>query len=528
MLARYKTTRQTTLVEARCSTTKYFFCRHNAPVVALAALTVALHVATNAFSPYGVHRDEFLYLAMGRHLDLFRMDFPPAIAILARISMAFGDSLVALRIVPALIAGLLVILAASIARELGGGRYAHILAALCVVASPLFLRAGNLFQPVVVDQLAWTVGLFALVKLGRTNDEKWWVWYGVAIGFGLLTKFSAIFFGGATLLALLVSPQRRWILTPWPWIAFVLVIAIGSPSWIGQIRLGFPVLQQMGDLRAVQLERVTPLEFILGQVQLGPAFFIALTGLLWLFLGPAAKQYRMTGWTCLFAFLILLGLKGKAYYLGPVYPALFAAGGVAIESIRASRARTLVMWTAATLTLAYGALLLPIGIPILAPAQMTAYTDAIGASEANRTNRGEMDKLPQDYADMLGWPEQVAAVASVYGSLSPTDREKAIIIAGNYGEAGAVDFYGPSYGLPNAISEVGTYWFFGPGKKPGEIALTVGIEPEDLKDFFAEVTPVRRLKSPWSVSEERDVPINIARKPFRTVQEVWPALAGRN
>lgn len=158
----------------------------------------------------------------------------------------------------------------------------------------------------------------------------------------------------------------------------------------------------------------------------------------------------------------------------------------------------------------------------------TAYTDAIGASEANRTNRGEMDRLPQDYADMLGWPEQVAAVAGVYGSLSPTDREKAIIIAGNYGEAGAVDFYGPPYGLPNAISDVGTYWFFGPGQKPGEIALTVGIEPEDLKDFFAEVTLVRRLKSPWSVSEERDVPINIARKPFHTVQEVWPALAGRN
>ena len=208
---------------------------HSAPVVALAALTVALHVATNAFSPYGVHRDEFLYLAMGRHLDLFRMDFPPAIAILAKISMALGDSLVALRIFPALIVGLLVILAASIARELGGGRYAQILGALCVIASPLFLRAGNLLQPVVVDQLAWTVGLFALVKLGRTNDEKWWVWYGVATGFGLLTKFSAIFFGGATLLALLASPQRRWILTPWPWIAFVLVIAIGSPSWIGQI-----------------------------------------------------------------------------------------------------------------------------------------------------------------------------------------------------------------------------------------------------------------------------------------------------
>ena len=250
----------------------------------LALLTFALHVATNLFSPYGVHRDEFLYLAMGRHLQLFKMEFPPAIAILAKISMLFGDSLVAIRIFPAIAAALLVYLAALIARELGGNRMSQLLAAIAVMASPLFLRAGNLFQPVVFDQLAWTLGLFALIKLGRTNDRKWWIWYGVAIGFGLLTKFSAIFFGAATFLALVVSPQRRWLKTPWPWIAMVLVFVIGSPSWIGQIRLDFPVVQQMNDLRADQLERVTPLEFIVGQVQLGPAFVLALAGLLWLLL----------------------------------------------------------------------------------------------------------------------------------------------------------------------------------------------------------------------------------------------------
>ncbi len=159
---------------------------------------------------------------------------------------------------------------------------------------------------------------------------------------------------------------------------------------------------------------------------------------------------------------------------------------------------------------------------------MTAYTRAIGASEANRTNRGELEELPQDYADMLGWPEMVAAVAQVYGALPPEDRARAVIIAANYGEAGAVDFYGPKLGLPNAISAAGTYWFFGPGNKPGEVAVTLGIEAEDLKPYFAEVMTVRRFTHHGSVSEERDIPVNVARHPYRTLQQIWPSLAGRN
>jgi hypothetical protein len=495
-------------------------------ILALAALVVAIHIATNVFSPYGIHRDEFLYLAMGRHLHLFRMEFPPAIAILAKISMLFGDSLVAIRIFPALTAGLLVALAALTASNLGGGRLAQILAALSVVASPLFLRAGNLFQPVIFDQLWWTIGLFALVKLGRTEDRRWWIVYGVAVGLGLLTKFSAIFFGAATLLALAVSPQRRWLMTRWPWIAAALVILIGSPSVIGQIRLGFPVIQQMHDLRAGQLDRVTPAEFILGQVEFGPAFFLALGGLLWLLISAEARRFRVAGWTCVFAFLILLALKGKSYYLGPIYPALFGAGGVAIE--RLPRFRKVAAWIAASLVVAYGLLLLPIGIPILPPVKMIAYTRAIGASEANRTNRGELGDLPQDYADMLGWPEQAAAVASVYNSLSPEERAKAVIIADNYGEAGALDFYGPRYRLPNAVSAAGTYWFFGPGTRPGEVAVTIGVGTDDLKPFYREATVVRRITHPWTVSEERDVPIIVARGPYHTLQEVWPSLAGQN
>ncbi len=495
----------------------------------LAALAVLVHFATNIFTPYGIHRDEFLYLAMGRHLHLFRMEFPPAIALAAKFSHTLlGDSIFAIRFLPAIASGVLVYLAATIARHLGGGQFSQILAALAVLFSPLFLRTGTLFQPVVFDELAWTVALYALMRLVQTEDAKWWLWFGVAAGLGLLTKFSAVFFGTAALIAIIVSPQRRWFATRWPWIAMGIALLIGSPSLVGQLVLDFPVLKQMQDLKESQLDRVTPAAFMFGQVMMGPVAFIAIAGVASLIALKNLKRFAVVGWTCLFAFVILLLLHGKAYYLGPVYPALFAAGSVAIEAIPGATLRRSVEWVAVVLVVGFGLLTLPIGVPILPPEKMAAYSLAIGATSSLRTNQGELDRLPQDYADMLGWPNQSAEVAKVYYSLSPTDRQEAVILAANYGEAGALDYYGPRYGLPSAISAAGTYWFFGPGDKPANVAITLGVPEAAIKTFFGDGQLVKTIGDPWSVREERRVPIYIARHPRKTLQEVWPSLAGRN
>ena len=497
--------------------------------LSLAVFAVILHFATNVFTPYGIHRDEFLYLAMGRHLHLWRMDFPPAIALLAQFSHTlFGDSLFAIRLLPAIAAGTLIYLSAKIARHLGGDSFSQSLAALAVLCCPLFLRAGNLFQPVIFDQLAWTVAFYTLVRLVQTENPKWWIWFGVTAGLGLLTKFSAIFFGTAAVIAIIITPERRWFATRWPWLAILIAIVIGSPSVVGQIALDFPVLVQMRDLEAAQLDRVTPAVFMSGQLIFGPGVLLAIAGLVALIIAKGLKRFRVVGWACVFAFLILLILHGKSYYLGPVYPTLFAAGAVALETIRGVKLRRSLQWISVALIIVYGAVTLPIGVPILPPERMTAYSLAIGATSALRNNQGELDRLPQDYADMLGWPEQVAAVAKVYNSLSPADKARAVIIADNYGEAGAIDYYGPRYGLPSVVSATGTYWFFGSGPKPGDVAVTVGVDGPTLKQFFAESQLVTIVGDPWSVMEERAVPISIARRPFKTLQQVWPSLAGRN
>jgi hypothetical protein len=495
----------------------------------LAALKLAGHVVVNLITPYEFHRDELLYLAMGRHLRLWAMDFPPGIALLARGAQAVvGDSLFGIRLVPALAGTALVLLAALLARELGGGWRAQALAALCVIASPLFMRSANLFQPVVLDQLCWTLALLALARLlGRAGPGSWLL-RGVALGLGLLVKFSIGVIGLAIAVAILLSRLRRALRTPWPWAALAIALAIGSPSLVGQVRLGFPVLGQMADLGATQLERVTPLDFLTGQLLWGPSTVLALAGLAGLLAARRLEEFRALGIAAAAAFMLLLALHGKAYYIGPVYPALFAAGAVQVEAMGETPAAEFVNWGAVTVLVAYGIVISPLGLPYLWPLRMSVYVETLGATAALRTNTGEMGELPQDYADMLGWKEQVAAVARVYHGLPAEHRADVVILAANYGEAGALELYGPRYKLPPPVSPAGSFWFFGPGPRPGKVLLTIGVDPADLAGRFESVRLVGRTGHRWAVAEERNVPIVLATGPQRTLQEVWPSLAGRH
>jgi hypothetical protein len=496
-------------------------------IVTLVALKLVLHFTTNVFGPYEFHRDEFMYMAMGEHLRLWSMDFPPAIAILSELARGvLGDSLFAVRFFPAVFSAAILVFAALIARELGGGRYAQGSAGLCVLAVTLFQRSGNLFQPVVFDQFWWTLGLYALIRRWRTEDPSWWLLFGAACGFGLLSKFSILIFGLAALLALLVTRYRRDLATPWPWIAALMAFTIGSPSIVGQIRLSWPILDQLGDLQRAQLARVTAGAFLRFQMLWGPAVAVAAVGLVSLLTARTLTRYRVVGWTCLWAFIILIALRGKPYYIGPVYPMLFAAGAVVLDGVRLPRWGPVLRWLTVGAVAAYGILLLPLGLPILSPPTMERYLTALGSDRAVTTNVGAVERLPQDYADMLGWEELVASVADVYRGLDNNERDQAVLLTSNYGEAGAIDFYGPRYGLPKAVAFVGTYWFFGPGDRPGDVTIAVGYPGDDL-GRFETCEAAGSHTHPYAVAEQRDLTHFVCRRPRVTLQEVWPSLEGQ-
>ena len=228
--------------------------------------------------------------------------------------------------------------------------------------------------------------------------------------------------------------------------------------------------------------------------------------------------------------MLLLVLHGKSYYIGPIYPALFAAGAVAFDRwvTRGGGRWALVARTTAVVVLvAYAYIALPLELPIFSKETTAAFVNRSGVKSAAQTNQGTQLRLPQDYADMLDWPELVNAVARVYDSL-PEKRAQVVLAGENYGEAGAMEFYGPRLGLPRVVSAAGSYWFFGPGEKPGTVVISLGVTREDMEKFFGTVTPAGRVLNDWGVPEEQDVSIYVGENPKVTLQQLWPSLAGRN
>ncbi len=499
-------------------------------VYAVAAITLLLHLVTNLVTPYGIQRDEFLYFAMGRHLRLWRMDFPPFIAIASEIQrFIFGDSLVGLRIVPAVASTLTVLLAGRLTRELGGGRFAQVFAAVAVLGSVFFQRAGNLFQPVILDALWWTLGFYVLARLCRApeDERRWWIWLGVVGGIGLLTKFSILFFGFGVLIGLLATPWRRALLTLRPYETLAIALALGSPSIVGQVALGWPLVGQMQDLKMYQLEHVSIAGFFVTQVLFGPAMLVGAWGVVAILATRALRPFRLVAWTCVAIWVTLAVLHGKPYYVGGTYPLLFAAGAVQLELLTGTARRSALRWSVAGLVAAYGLLILPYGVPILAPPAMMRYMAALGPAGAQKDNQGNPLPLPQDYADMLGWEQRAAAVAQAYRTLGPLERARAVVIADNWGEAGALEFYGPRYGLPPVVSAAGSFYFFGPGRLPGRVAVTLGESRDRLRQLFDSVEAGPHLTDSLTVREERDLTVYVCRGIKRTLQELWPDVAGK-
>ncbi len=493
------------------------------------AIKLAAHLLVLAISPYGFQRDEFLYVAMARHLRLWHMDFPPLIAILGKIQLLlFGHTLAAARVFPAIEGTIILVLAILITAELGGGRFAQAMTAICVLSGGIFLRTALLFQPVVLDQLWWTLGLYALIRLGREPGKKWWLVFGVAVGFGLLTKFSILFFGFSVLVAMLLTPARRWLITPWPWLAAAICLAIGSPSIAGELALGVPVAGQMRDLQHSQLTHVTWWWFVAEQpFMVGPVpMLIAIAGAAALVLRREWRAVAVAGWTCIAAFVLLLLLHGKPYYIGPIYPTLLAAGSVMLERAWATRRAPRLALRAGAIagTVAIVAVGLPVALPLFSPATTAVWAVRVGASEALRTNQGVIARLPQDYADMLGWEEQARAVANIVNGLTPAQRDSIALAAGNWGEAGALEFYGPRYGLPPVISTAGSFYYFGPGTRPGWILVDIGEDSATIARLYADVHTVAVVRHPWAI--ESPVNIVIGRRPRMTLQQLWPQEAG--
>lgn len=498
---------------------------HPAPpraVWALGAAYLVLHLLPRP--GYGFHRDELLYLAMADHLEPLGMQFPPLIAVAGWLARALPlDLLLSVRVVAAL-AGVGVLAAGvALTRRLGGGREAQVLAALAFLASPLMMRSGALLHPVVFEILWWALASLAFAVLLDGGDRRWWLVFGLAAGLGGLTRFSAAIFGVSLAVGVFASPLRGDFRTRWPWLAVTLGAGVALPSVLGQMRWGWPFLAQAAVLRESQLDLVTPAAFLSGQLLLaGAAAPLLVIGAVALLAAPSLHRFLGLGLACATALALLLILGGKEYYLGPMHPALLAAGsawaGTRLASRRAAR------WGAVAWVAVGAVALLPMGIPLLAPPAMARYAERLGITRAVTTNRGTTLPLPQDYADMLGWREQAEAVARVHHALPEAERARTVIVGGNYGRTGALAAYHAELGIPYPVSRHGDFHAWGPGIADPAAVIVVGGTVEELAELFGEVVEAGRVSNPLGVEEERDVPIHVCRGPREPFDALWERL----
>ena len=496
-----------------------------AVIVVFSTAALLVHLLTNGH--YGYFRDELYYLACARHLDFGYVDQPPLSILLLRLSEALlGDSLFAIRFLPAIAGAATVALTGLLARELGGRGWAIALACAGSLCALFNLGVGNFFSMNAFESLFWMGSVYLLVRIINGGSGTLWIWFGAVIGLGLENKHSTTFFAAGIFVALLLTPERRHFAQKWIWIGGLIAFPIALPNIFWEVRHHWPTYELLNNIaHSNKNVALSPVQFIAEQAAfMNPGTLpLWLAGLFWLFGSRNGRRYRVIGITYLVTLAEFIVLHGKSYYLAPAYPMLFAAGGVAIERGFTVRVTWLKPALLATM-LVSGALFAPAIVPILAPDRLVAYMQAIHF-EPPRTETSHTAALPQIFADQFGWREMVGSVANVHRHLRPEDQKRAVIFCQNYGEAGAIDFFGPKLGLPPAISGHQNYFLWGPRDWTGEVALVLDSSDHDERELFASVEDLGQvMSSPWAMPYERRNHIYLCRDLKVSVQELWPRI----
>jgi hypothetical protein len=493
-------------------------------VVVLGLALLVFHCIFN--NRYGYFRDEFNYMSSGDHLAWGYVDQPPLLPFLVRVTRTIlGDSLRSIRFIPALAMSCVVVLTGMVAREFGGRSCALVLSAIAVIVAPIFLSDGSLVVTNSLEPLLWMGSVyFAILAVKRS--ERYWTLFGIVAGLGLEEKYSIAIFGFGIVIGLLLTKERKVLVSKWFWLGGVLAFLIFLPNLIWNIQNHWPFLQLMHNIRADGRDvQLSPLEFFLQQLLLlnpltGP---IWITGLVALLFSKHFARFRFLGWCYLVCFITFVVLKGKNYYLAPLYPMLFASGGVIIESALEPARRRWLKPAIIVLLLAGGAWLAPLVVPVLPVERFIAYMNNLPFAVPRSEHSHERALLPQHYADQFGWEELTAKTAEAWTRLTPEERRDCGIFAQNYGQAGAIDFFGRRYGLPPALSGHQTYFLWGPRGYSGNCMIVLDDDRDDLEQLFEHVELVGTSDNPYAL--ERNVTVWLCKgSKFGTLTQLWPKL----
>lgn len=487
-----------------------------------------LLIQLSAVYGYGYFRDEFYYLACARHLDFGYVDHPPlSVLTLSLVRQVLGESLPALRLLPALAGAASVVLTGLMTAQLGGRGTAQAIAMTAFIAAPIHLSFNHFYSMNSFDVLFWSVAALLLIRLLNGGDRRLWLVLGLVLGLGLQNKISVLWLGFGMLTAILATPSRRLLLTRWPWACGAIAAALFSPYLLWQAAHGWPTLEFMANATGQKMAVKSPIEFAVSQILVMNPFSapLWLGGLAFFWISPRGRPYRFMGFIFA-AVLALLAMSGtsRAGYAAAAYSWMLAGGAVLLESLLPGGRRRLIASASVAVLLALsGALAAPLALPLLPVEKYMSYARALG-QEPTTEERKEVADLPQFFADMHGWEAIVDSAAQAFESLPPEERSEAAILAPNYGIAGAIDLLGGPRGLPPALSGHNNYWIWGPRGHSGKVMIVMGGSREWLSRYFGRIERFGETDCGRCMPYENRSPIWICREPFRPLEEYWEEL----
>lgn len=483
-------------------------------LILLASVLFVVHMLCNV--NYGFHRDELQVLDDARHLAWGYVAYPPLTPFLARIDLTlFGTSLVGFRFFSVLLQCLAALLTGLIAYELGGGRKTQLVAALATACMPFSMLAGSQFMYVSPDFFWWVLLAWLVLRLINSGNARWWLAIGCVIGLGMMTRYTMLFAVAGLVAGVVATPLRRQLSSGWLWAGVALSLLIFLPNIIWQIQHDFVYLDFVDHIHARDIRWGRTDGFFLHQLKSNASIFLLplwLAGLGFLIVAKRAERHRVLAWIYLVALALFALARGRAYYMAPAYPMLLAAGAVWGEGwLDGLRPRV-----ASAMRVVAGVLCVLAAVSSAAVALPIAPVNSLGW----RISR----KAHDDFAEQIGWRELVAQVSTIYQGLPADERAHTGILANNYGEAGAVNLYGPALDLPTAISGVNSYWYRGYGDPAPQTVIVLGDDPESMAKAPATCTPAGKVSNRYGVvnEETRDHPqIFICRDLRMPWPEIW-------
>jgi len=471
----------------------------------------AVTVVLVAFaSRYGYHRDELYFLAAGEHLDWAYADQGPLTPLFARaMSEIASGSLIVLRLPSAVSAGVTVLLTGLLARELGGSRRAAALSAGCAAVAAFVLFSGHVLSTSTFDLLAWTAVTWLAVRAVRTGRDRLWLVAGVVLGVGLLNKPLPAFLAVGMLAGVAIAGPRRLLRNPYVWSGAAIALVLWLPWILWQADHGWPQIDVSrsiaagGSTSSQPWWAIVPFQFLLVSPVLAPVW---IAGLLRLFRDPGLRDVRFLAWAWVLLAGVFMATGGKPYYLAGLLPVLIGAGAVQVDgwlNDGRTRLRKALLGAALAGSALSGVI---IALPVL-PADSAGAVIAVNG----------------DVGETIGWLQFAQTVADVYRGAP--DARHAVILTGNYGEAGAIDRYGPALGLPHAYSGHNAYGDWGPPRDGSAPVIVVGLRPRVIAAHLRHCAVAARIDNGAGVdNHEQGRPVMVCGRPRHPWSEEWPAL----